>query len=394
MAAPDLVNINNFFATRPSVFHKNIYHRTWRTNPFTSLFKKKDYDMEEGRIPTVITSTHELPTAYPTALTKVTTAAASGGTTDPGCDVPATIIKSGYKTRSFQLEQVAFETEVICLSDMQFKYQAVQQVMNKEKGLAEFSTVFMSDWYRVQNIGMIDRKMSTTSATALTEVSNSLFAFTGLTLPTFEANWIHLNAIYDHQIRRGAGEFALGQAGGQPVLGITCGPGYKRKLFQDDEQVRETVNYGSDSEQNFTARGINKAVNGFIPNVDEFPIRIAADGTTFIYPTINQDTTVGRESVPNPDYLTVANGGDAVYELITISIKDPYEVHVRPTGPTNFGKQGYKAPNYIGSVSWINNPDMNLNKLGNKGLYRLDIQQAAKPITPELGVTILTLAID
>lgn len=394
MAAPDLAQINNVFASRPSVFHKNIYHRSWRTDPFMSFRKKVTYNMEEGPIPVVITSTHELPTAYPTGLTKVTTAPASGGTTDPGCDVPATIIKSGYKTRTFQLEQVAFETEVICLSDLQHKYQALQQVKNKERGLAEFSIVWNSDWTRLQNIGMVDKKVSTTSATGLTEVSNALFAFTGLTLPTFDLNWIHLDSLYDMLIRRGAGEFAIGQAGGMPTFGITSGPGIKRALFQDDELVRETINYSSNSEQNFAARGITKAVNGFAPNVDEFPIRIAADGTTLIYPTINQDTTVGRESVANPNYKTVANGGLAVYEVVTIVVRDTYEVHVRPTGPTSFGQEKFTPQNYTGSVQWINNPDMNLNKLGNKGLYRMDIQQAAKPIYPELGFSILTLARD
>lgn len=391
MAAPDLTNINSYFATRPNQFHKNMYHRTWRTNPFISFFKRKEYDLEEGRIPNVITSTHELPTAYPFGLTKV---ALSSGAGDPACDVAAVIVKSGYKTRSFQLEQAAFETEVICLTDLQFKHQAVQQVKNKEKGLAEYSTVWMSDWYRVQNIGMIDRKMSTTGETSLSEKSDALYNFSTLTLPTFDLNWVHLDGVYDMLVRRGAGERAMGTAGGQPTFGIVLGPGYKRELFQNDTNVRETINFSSDSEQNFTARGITKAVNGFFPSVDEFPMRFAADGTTPIYPTINQDTSVGRESVPNPAYRTVANGGSAVYEVVTILVRDIYEVHNRPVGPTQFGQQAYSPTNYAGSVNWINNKDMDKNKLGNKGLYRIDMQMAPKPDAPELGVSILTLAKD
>lgn len=391
MAAPDLTDINSYFATRPSIFHKNIYQRNWRTNPFAGMFPKKDFDLGEGRIPSVITSTHELPTAYPTSLTDVTL---SSGTGDPACEVPATIVRSGHKTRSFQLEQAAFESEVICLTDLHYKYQAVEQVKNKEKGLMDYSTVFMSDWCRVQNIGMLDNKVSTSAATTLDSKSDALFTFATLDLPTHDLNWVHLDSLYDMLIRRGAGEFSVGNAGGQPVFALTCGPGIKRALFQDDELVRETVNYSSDSTLNFTARGINKAVNGFAPNVDEFPIRIAANGTTLLYPTINQDTTVGRESVANPNYLTVANGGLAVYEVVTILCRNIYEIHVRPTGPTNFGKQSYSAPNFIGTVSWINNKDMGLNKLGNKGLYRMDIQQAAKPVYPELGYSIITLARD
>lgn len=391
MAAPDLTDINSYFATRPNLFHKNIYNRVWRTNPFASLFPKMEYDLEEGRVPNVITSTHELPTAYPFALTNVTLSSGSG---DPACEVAATIVKSGYKTRSFQLEQAAHESEVICLTDLQFKYQAVQQVTNKEKGLAEYASVFMSDWSRVKNLGMIDRKATTTGATSMDEKSDSLYDFSTLTLPTFELNWIHLNQLYDVMIRRGAGEYAIGQAGGAPVFALICGPGYKRALFQDEEDVRETINFGNNSKENFTARGITSAVNGYAPNVDEFPMRLAADGTTFIYPTENQAATVGRESILNEDYRTVANGGLAVYEVVTVIPKNVYEVHVRPTGPTSFGKEKFDPTNYIGSIEWINNKDMAQNKQGNKGLYRFDHQMAAKPVYPELGYSIITLAKD
>jgi hypothetical protein len=391
MAAPDLTDVNSYFATRPNLFHKNMYNRQWRTNPFVSMFPKKEYDLTEGRIPTVITATHELPTSHPFSITNVTL---NTGTGNPACAVDATIVKSGYKTRSFQLEQYAFETPVICLTDLQYKHQAVQQVINMEKGLNEYITVFGSDWYRVHNIGMLDHKASTTSATSMSEKSDALYNFSTLTLPTFDLNWIHLDSLYDVLIRRGAGEYAVGNAMGQPVFAITCGPGIKRALFQDDELVRETINYSSDSKLNFTARGINQAVNGFAPNIDDFPIRYAANGTTVIYPTINQATTVGFESVANPDYRTVENGGQAVYEVVTVLCRDIYEVNVRPVGPTNFGKQAFSPINYTGSVQWINNKDMDKNKQGNMGLYRVDVQQAAKPQYPELGYSILTLARD
>jgi hypothetical protein len=391
MAAPDLSDINNFMATRPNLFHKNIYARRFRTDPFVSMFPKQEYDLEEGRVPTVITSTHELPTAYPFNLTKVSL---SNGAGDPACDVPATIVKSGHKTRSFQLEQQAFQSEVICLTDLQFKFQAVQQVNNKERGLSEFATVFMSDWHRVQNIGMINRKASTTGATSISEKSDALYDFSTLALPTFELNWVHLNALYDMSIRLGAGEFAVGQAMGAPTFALTLGPGYKRALFQDEEDVRETINFSNDSKLNFAARGITMAVNGFAPNVDEFPMRFAADGVTPIYPTTNENQTVGTGNEFNPDYRTVENGGLAVYEVVTILPRSVYEVHVRPVGPTNFGQEKFSATNYSGSVNWINNKDMDKNPLGNKGFYRIDFQMAAKPIYPELGYSILTLAKD
>jgi hypothetical protein len=387
---PGLTDINNYFKGRVNQIERRIYHRTWRTNPFISLFKREPYTMEDGREPTVITSTHELPTAYPFGLPNQ---ALSTGTGNPAT-VDATIIKSGHKTRTFQLEVAAFETEAIDLHTVQNMFQGVQQVKNKERGLADFSTVWMSDWYRVHNIGMINTKLSTNSATGFAQKSDALYNFSTLALPTHYFNWVHAALLYDQMVRIGAGEYAVGSAMGSPVFAMVCGPGYKRELLQNDEQTRETINYSADAKLNLLPRGINQAVNGFAPNIDEFPIRYAADGTTAIYPTTNGDTTVGRESKPNPNYRTVAQGGLAVYEVITILCRDIYTVKPRPVGPTQFGDAKFNAIEYSGTPRWINNPDMGTNKLGNLGFYRMDMQMAAKPEYPELGISILTLARD
>jgi len=390
---PTLVDINNYFATVKNQFDSGILSHIWRTNPFFTLYPRKEFNLSEGRIPEVITSTHELPTAYPFGLANL---ALSNGTGSPACDVEPTVIKSGHKKRSYQLEVASFETEVICLTDLQFQYQATQQVTNKENGLREYTRVWMSDWYRVHNIGMHDHKASTDHAVNASMKQDSIYDFSTLTLPTNELNWLHLNGIYDYFMGRGAGDpmFAIGMSMGAPTFGITSGPGYKRSLFGDDSQVRETINYSDESLLNFRARGINKSVNGFAPNVDEFPIRFAADGTTAIYPTINQGTTVGRESVPNPNYRTVANDGLAVYEIVTISMKNTYEVRPRPVGPLGAGMEKFDATQYTAEFNWINNKDMAANKLGNKGFYRADVQQAAKPMYPQFGMSILTLAKD
>lgn len=390
MPTPNLTDINNYFAGRKDQIEAKVYHRVWRSDPFVSMFKRETFNMEDGRVPEVLTNTHELPTAYPYALANQ---ALSSGTGNPAT-VDATVIKSGHKKRTYQLGVAAFESEVIDLHTVQNRFQAVAQMTNKQKGLNEFVAVWNSDWHRVKNVGMINTKLSTTGATSFTRVSNSLEVFTGLTLPTQYFNWIHGNLLYDELARLGAEDFAVGHAMGAAVYAIVCGPGYKRELFQNDEQVRETINYSADSKLNFAPRGINQAVNGFAPNIDAFPMRFAADGTTVIYPTINQDTTSGRESVPNPDYRTVAQGGLAVYEVITILCRDIYTVKPRPVGPTSFGQAKFNPVKYGGEVSWINNPDMATNKLGNLGFYRIDIQQAAKPEYPELGFSILTLALD
>jgi len=390
----DLEAVNNLFAQEVNQYQEPIYNWIWRTNPYIALFQRKEFVPTEGLIPKVITTTSELPTSYPTDLDNL---ALSDGTAD-ACDIPPTTILDGYIERNYQLETAAFNTRVLCLTDLQFDWQVSQMIGNFQQNLGQYATVFWSDWYRIKNLCMINAKIGTLASGAFVETDDSLCNFSGLVAdggtPTVNLSWDHLNPLYDKMIRNGAGLSAVGMAEGQPLFSLSCGPGYKRLLFQDDSKVRDTVNWG-DAFQNFTARGINTSINGYIPNVDDFPLRYAADKTTLIYPTINVAATKGRKFIPNPDYYTVANGGLAVYEVVWVLCRDIYEVRPRPVGPTTFGMAAFNPINYVMDLTWINNRTFGgTNDLGNKGYYQMQFACAAKPVRPELGFSILTLAVD
>jgi len=386
---PNLSDLNNMMIQAINQYEDPLYNWIWRTNPYVSLFSRKEFDPTEGLIPQVITTTSELPTSYPFSLASLTLSDGTGSS----CDVEATVVQNGSIIRNYTLEVDAAETPAICLTDLQFGYAAEQQISNYQGNLGQRTTVRWSDWYRVKNIGMINTKIATMASGAYAIDENSDYNLTGVSVPTTNLSWDHLNAIYDREMQLGAELNAVGYSEGQPLLALCCGPGIKRRLYQTDMKTRDTVNWG-DAFQNFTARGINTSINGYIPNVDLYPMRLAANGTTFIYPTRNVAATHGRKFEANPDYRTVANGGLAVYELVYVLCRDIYEVRPRPTGPTQFGMASFNPQNYVGDLRWINNADMGSNKLGNKGFFRIDMQMAAKPIRPEVGAVIITLAVD
>jgi hypothetical protein len=390
MSAPDFTDLNNLMVTAKNLFQEPIYNWTWRTNPYISMFTRREFEPMDGLVPEVVTTTSELPTSYPDALSNLTL---SDGTGSDACDIDATVIQPGYISRSYQLEVDAWQTPVICLTDLQFDWKAEQTIANLQQNLGQFTTVRISDLYRMWNIRMVNTKVSTAVAGAMDFDSNSDTDFTGVDLPTEYLDWSHLDYLYDITMQLGAEQSAVGYSEGMPLLALCVGPGIKRALFQNSDKVRSTVNWG-DAFQNFTARGINTSINGFIPNLDLYPVRYAANGTTKIYPTRNVATTKGMKSEPNPAYRTVANGGSAVYEVAYVLCRDIYEVRPRPIGTTQFGQASFNAVNYVGDINWINNKDNEKNILGNKGFYRMDLQMAARPIRPELGFAILTLAMD
>lgn len=393
MSTPDLSSINSFFETVRNQFSPTILSRTWTSNPYTGLVESKPYEPDMGLVQTVVTATHELPTSYDTDTNLVL----SNGTGDAACSPVVSVIGGGYTNRDFQLSVKAFETDPFCLTDLQFKFQAVQQAKAFEKGLADYVVQWQADWNRRKNISMIDTKVSTLTGNALDFDTNSDENFTGVALPTQQLSWAQLAQMYDLLTVIAAEQNAVGYSDGEPVFSLNIGPGLKRSLFLTNTLNRTSVDFldmGKEYSRNFLARGIKSAYGGFLPNVDQNAIRYADDGTTRIYPWINEATTVGNRAVRNPDYRTVANGGLAVYEAFSVMARGIYSRRPRPVGSTAFSLQQYNPISYVGDIMWINNPDMGYNKQGNYGFYRIDIQQAAMPEFPELGFTGLTYAVD
>jgi hypothetical protein len=383
-----LDTINNYFATAKNQFTLPIYNWIWRTNPFIGMIPRSLFNYEDGLTPEVNTSTSELPTSYPDNLGAL---ALSNGTGNSACVASCTTVLDGYINRSYHLENDCYKTRTFCLTDLQFSWQAATMAANLQKNLQQYTTVRWSDWYRYKNICMTNTKVSTGSGSTYDSSDDSNCNFAGVDLPTSNLSWDILNCLYDSQVHLGAEP--VGYSEGQPLFSLVVGPGLKRLLWQTNTLVRDTVNWG-DAFQNFTARGINTSINGFIPNVDEFPIRYAANGTTKIYPTINANASVGRKFTLNPDYRTVAKGGLAVYENFKIMPMNVWEVKVRPTGPTSFGSMSFDPQNYVGEPLWINNKDMCENVLGNMGFYNMQLSMAAKPVRPEVGIEGITLAVD
>lgn len=392
----NLTNINNYFETRRNQFEQNIFARFWTTDPYAGLVENKPFELEMGLTPTVVTATHELPTSY-LPLT-ASALALSNGTGNGACSPGVVNIGGGYINRDFSLYVFAAQTEVFCLTDLQFKFQWEQQARFREKGLGDYVTQYQGDWARIQYIGQPLQQVSTTAAGQLTFATTAGNNFSALaaTLPAVLLDWDMLGQLYDLLNRIGAQQNAVGMSDGTPVYALNLGAGLKRKLFQGNSLVRTSVDFldmGKEYSRNFLARGIDTAIYGFVPNVDLCIPRFDS-GFNFIYPWINSAVTKGTQAVANPDYRTVANGGKAVYEAFSVTARGVFSKRPRPVGPLQAGLEAFNPVTYSGEVRWINNPDMNVNVLGNYGFYRLDIQQAAMPEFPELAYAGLTLAQD
>jgi hypothetical protein len=383
--------LNSFFEKYVDNFVEPIYDSIYRYDPYAPLIKREKWNYEMGENQTVVRTSAELPTGYDFNLSAIPT---STGTVS-ACDITTAEIKSGHSLRSFALRGAAFRSEWLCLRDLKTKWAAIKAVQNYESALKQFATVWWSDFRRKRFIEMLDGKISTTGAAAITETENSDADFSALaaSLPTALLNWDIISQLSETLLRKGAGVNSVGFAeGGKPVFMLTCGWGLKRSLWLNN-LVRETVNYAKPFE-NLKFRGYGGAIDGVLPNVDNQIMRFDEDLNP-IYPTVNVAASNGMKWQLNPAYKTVANNGDAVYEVAYLTVGNVYEEHVPGVEPKAYSKAKFDGVNsYSGEIQWLNNPDNDVNPLGENGYYRMEMQVAAKPTHPDNGYAILTLAKD
>lgn len=415
------IAISNFFQGRRNQFAKRTLQVLFRANPYQALYDREEFDLEAGITPTIRTLTHELPTAYPTnaSLTamgdlgtnQVSTAGLSNGTLNPyGQDAitGAVTIKRGEVQRAWFLYQTAFKTDVINMSDLKRAVDAANAVGHFEKALREYMTVWWSDWSRVQAQAMVSNKATVVDATTLTvSTGNTDVDHHGVSVvPGDFLNWAHLDIVYMNLCRAGvAEEYSIGTTeSGMPVFPLILSPGYKMRLFRDETDKREQIKFsqmGSGQLSNLKALGYDKAINGWLPIVDLFPIRYAKATaitltsdltfTNVAYPTVNgAAATSGRTYSNNPNYLPRTKGGQADFEVINILPRNVFVAQFEPSGPDAFSGMKYDPQSYVGEFSWVNNKTFNGdNDLGDLGYYATKIRVGAKPLFPQFGYSIV-----
>lgn len=397
-----------------------IYSRVFRANKLAALVDREEFDPTMGMNQKIVTLDGSRPTAYPTALTEVSR---STGTGDVSCNATATRIERGGIKREFEMVQQAFDTDTICVNDLQTGWNSGTMLQEFERVLAENMNIFLSDFYRITNLQMAPQKAAVLSGGTLSWASSSDYTanFSGLsTLPTGVLTWAHLRQIHERLLAQGlTDEYSIGtDSNGLPVLPLVCSMATIQRLTSETT-IRDTVNY-LDPASNLKALGINQSIYGFALILDLFPIRYGkfavttSSGTTYssitsvgqitmahsVYPSVAVDYTTdsdsltfGKGSKVNPFYAPVANDGHTQYEVATIVPRGTWTMKVWPTAPSRYANAIFNPITYAGQVRWINNKTFRGdNDDGNKGYYRLDWRGGAAPARVDFGVALLQKA--
>ena len=432
----------NYFRGRRNQYMKSTLQLLTRENPFRNLVPCRQYAGEEGENPTIVTYTSEMPTSYPFKVAAHTPGTMGmetikrsnhpanypgenpGDATDPNSGVagnpltgtlgnpsspegtthgsvgnPASHkIRRGQIERTFEIRETSFSTETMNLDDIKRAWQAAQQAEAFESSLKNYMTVFWSDWYRVQNIGMGNNKYVPNPDTGAASIgyqdtNNYEETFAGAFAGSGYAaaglvEWKHLKQIYYRLCRKGATkELAVGQSANRPIFPLHCSPELKEYLWKDEDRIGETLKW-HDPKSLLAVMGYDRGINGFTPYVDLFPMRFADDAAlaagTPVYPTQNVAASFGYDHDENTAW------NSAKYEVATILPQQVYECVYEPSSPIAFADMQFDPQDYTGEFRFINTPTFEgTNDRGNKGYYLADVRIGSKPIYPQFGVSIV-----
>ncbi len=386
---PSTANLNALLTQVVDQIDETIHLHLFATNPYESIIQRGVFDAQRGLNPTALEVTGTLPEAYPTFHDLTL----SNGVGNQACDPPPARIQFGQTERPYTIEFQAFDTEIFCITDLEFAHQFRDQIAGIERSLANYVTTYIADRARLKNIALCDYKASAVDPQPFEIVRNQLTGWGGNTAPTVRLDWPHVDQVYDNLTALGKGYATpIRGEGGEIVFPFILGPMIKRMLFRENA-ARVDVYYTTDSPLNFRSRGLNKAYRGMFPIIDPFPLRYTEyEGGigSLVYPFRNVATTLGMKFEPNPAYKpSWMLGGTTVYEVAFVYTREVYKDLVRPPSPLTIGMERYDPQNYSGQVHWINNRDMEHNPLGNMGFYRVDVQMSAQPMDPEAGTSII-----
>lgn len=404
------LTLSNYLMALPQQYMRGNTKSLWRNNIFRSMYEQGAWDFSAGLTPKVRSFTGTLPDEYPT-LTNI--ALSSSNDPRPSQLATAQTILRGERERTYQLGHIRFDTSVFSVADLKRGWLPAEALTDFGKHLRQFSLVTWADLYRLWNIKYYDTKVSTRgSDVILTDSTVDAADFASLaSLPNADLGWGHLKQLYDMLLVSGyVDELAIGTSNGAPVFPLVARRPIIEALFRDADS-REEIKY-FDPQSNLAAFS-KYSVNGFAPFIDMHAIRFGdSDGIAstaelvlakMIYPTVNvaaagsatDDIVLGSGYKANPYYKTIANGGYAEYEVVTVPTKNAFKVLVEPPDPASIGEATFNPSDYSGEVNWINNKTFQgTNDHGDVGYFELLIGAAAKPINPEWGFSIVTKAKD
>lgn len=373
---PDL-DIEQLLITESGRIGPDIYRKTLNTSPWLKLVKQDTWPDEMGD--TISVLTYERTLANSLTWANVASNALPGGANGGNCVPAAQEVPFAQTLRSYNLQQSALESPMLCVNDLRFALKRKEQLSNMFEILKENTSWAWQERYRDEYTRVSEHKIVASST-----MSEGTSAFP-LAASTSRLTQGMLDRIYLQLVRDGAGNNPMGRQNGRPEFTIICSPETSDQLIRDDDSTRQDYRWNPSVVNELLAPlGVERSYRGFYHLIDMFPNRYIFQNGAWvkIAPYVATSATKGQKFIVNPAYESATHEDTIVFHQDVYSSLIPAPIS-SPGGNTKFDPVSYR-----GDFKWLNIPHRTENPDGTLGFFRGILSNGTKPIRPEWGYVI------
>lgn len=293
------------------------------------------------------------------------------------CNPDCVAVEYGFEQKQYQPYELCIKGDTICLEDMKFQWQFVQQMDRIYENLSELAMGVKENWNRDTYLSYATIFPAIPDPLGFGAAQQGVIPDAGA-LNAGILTQQHLDKLYQY-LSRAAGKYDIGKgSNGQCLFGLITSPETSNNLMINNSERREDLRYDQASYL-FEGYGADMTYRNFVHYHDWCLPRYVVDETQpnnlrRVYPWGDPtSTTIGKKWDISNEYLT------APYELSIIYVKDVFDNQVLPPLTSAGGNTSFSPTNYSGTPIWLNIQEECHNPYGNQGHFRLRFQWAPRP---------------
>lgn len=363
-----------------------LFRRNVRSRPIVDLTMEHRLSWQDGRgvVLRNLTMGRNLP-LNPAAARANVGASGADGQTD-ACTPPYVLLKDGQYGQNYQLRHLELETPDYCLNDIRSVHDFTRVLEAKKKELAEISAWTWADWYTTDYYDLAGHNLTQQTTGAYDNGSNGYSAGNP---PTAGLSLGLLEDIATQVDMEGTIPFATDEATGAASLIIIMGRAAYTRFLRDHPELRTDIRYawmGSKSEMPTLPMGFPRKVRtfgGLVIMIDPYPRRFDSPAGAAIQPLTEVAVEKGTDQNLSAAYRFAA------YEEVIVWNPAVYRSRVPNASPVNVPGWNFNPVNHMGQFEALNIIDKKCNRHGEKIFWAARFTEAAEPLRPAVGYTIL-----
>lgn len=392
MAYPDCDAVTNMFIAETGRIGPELFRRSAAKRPIVGLVGSDRGVWPHQMGTTISNMTFERSFSTSTSDPWVDMDPSDGADAN-ACLPPVSIVGFGQTQRTYGVKQFALQTEDFCIKDILFDWQFAKNLKAVVNNLSDRTQWEWARKFTADYVDLAGHNLTLQRGTSGGIIDNGSNGYSTSQPPTAHLDFGTLETIYTAVMREGGSVRGTAEDTGAPVLEVIMSDEQYRLLLRDNPSLATNINYawmGAKDDNPLLPGGYTKKrrlFGNYVIWTDPYPRRFAlTDGAYVEIPVwVSSSTTKGNKQSINPAWLA------APYEEVVIYHPDNYRSLAYNTNTNPAPGWKFDPVNSMGDWVLRNILDKVCNPRGDIVFWDAVFADAAEPINPEVGYTLLVL---